>query len=760
MEKIFADIIVDISHEALDRTFQYKIPIELRDSVEIGSFVKIPFGKGNKEIGGYILDITDKANYDEAKLKSIISVDTNGDLVEEKLIKLGYFIKKNYGSTMITALKTVLPIKKTVKEKQLKTVVLLLDEESAKEKLDFYECKHQTARYRLLKELIEEHQIEHNIVTTKLNISPATLKVMEEQGVIKIQSERVYRNQSGSFESNNKPVLNDEQKAIADSIIFDIKESQRNHDNNILDEKNDNTFLIRGVTGSGKTEIYMEVIDSVISLGRQVIVLIPEIALTYQTVMRFKKRYGDRVSTLHSKLSLGERYDQFERAKKGEIDVMIGPRSALFTPFRNLGLIVIDEEHESSYKSDKMPKYHAREVAHELARLHNAAVILGSATPSIESFYRAKNNEIKLFEIDKRAKASSLAKAEIIDLREELKAGNTSMFSRLLKEKIEDRLLKKQQVMLFLNRRGYAGFVSCRICGHVFKCPHCDVSLSLHGKNRMVCHYCGYETGSVKICPECGSPYVGTMKAGTEQVEESVKNLFPYASVLRMDADTTKTKDSYENILSAFANKEADILIGTQMIVKGHDFPDVTLVGILAADMSLHVNDYRAAERTFQLITQAAGRAGRSSDDGEVIIQTYSPDNYSIISAAKQDYNAFYNEEISYRDLLSYPPVGHMLAVLIEATNENLGEKTAHDLAESVKNGIIDRNLVDKVRIVGPAKATIQRINDIYRNMIYIKSKDYERLTEIKDLIESVFEKNPNQKNLRITFDFDPLNGY
>lgn len=742
--KKYADIIVNISHEALDKTFQYEIPDCLLAVVEVGSYVRIPFGNGNKEITGYVLNISDKPSFDVNRIKSIAGVETGGDLVEAKLIKLAYFLKSNYGSTMITALKTVLPIKKKVKEKKIRTVSLVLSENEAKEKLNFYIEKHQKARARLLEELINEKDIDYSLIVNKLNVSAKTMDVMVEQGVIEITEKRVYRNSVNGGFIPAKNTLNEDQRKIADEVITDLNGDIKK------------TYLIRGVTGSGKTEIYMEIIDAVVEKGQQAIVLIPEISLTYQTVMRFQKRYGDRVSTLHSKLSAGEKYDQFLRAKNGEIDVMIGPRSALFTPFSNIGVIIMDEEHEQSYKSEQMPKYHAREVAIELARLHNASVVLGSATPSIESFYKARNGEFKLFELDRRAKASELATTSIVDLREELKAGNKAMFSRELYSKIEDRLMKNQQVMLFLNRRGYAGAISCRACGEVIKCPHCDVSLSQHGKYKMMCHYCGYETRLVDKCPTCGSTYVGGMKAGTEKVEESVKKAFPFARVLRMDADTTKTKDSYENILAAFANKEADILVGTQMIVKGHDFPDVTLVGILVADMSLHVNDYRASERTFQLITQAAGRAGRSELKGEVVIQTYSPDNYSIVAAGKQDYNAFYQEEIDYRDMLMYPPVGHMLAILIESLDERFVKNSAQNLAERLKNVIMKRSLQRDIRVIGPAEATISKINEVYRQVIYLKSRDYDKLTFIKDFIESM---EPD-KRIRITFDFDPMSGY
>jgi len=449
----YANIIVNISHENLDRTFQYIIPDELKGLVDVGSYVKVPFGKGNKEIAGYVLEITDKADYDVTKLKSIISISNDGSLTDEKLIKLAYFMKKNYGSTMINALKTVLPVKKKIKEKVLKRINLIISDEEALEKLEIYTKKHQTARARLLKELICDKSLDYSIVTNKLNISSATLKVLEEQGVIEIEASRVFRNSKVEASVQNKKILNEEQQKIADEIISD-------YTNNI-----NKTYLIRGITGSGKTEIYMEVIDEVIKSGRQAIVLIPEISLTYQTVMRFFRRYGDRVSTLHSKLSEGEKYDQFVRAKNKEIDVIIGPRSALFTPFSDIGVIIIDEEHEGSYKSEKMPKYHSREVAIELARLHNASVILGSATPSVDAYFKSKEGEYKLFELDRRANNAVLPRVSVVDLRDELKAKNRSMFSRELQSKMEDRLLKGEQIMLFLNRRGHSGFVSCRSCG-------------------------------------------------------------------------------------------------------------------------------------------------------------------------------------------------------------------------------------------------------------------------------------------------------
>lgn len=745
----YANIIVNISHENLDKSFQYKVPSQLEGTVSVGDYVSIPFGRGNRIINGYVLELTDQPAFDPDKQKAIIEIVKDADLVESKLLKLAAWMKEEYGSTMITALKTVLPIKKNVKKQEKKRIVLAVPTEEAYDSLRTFEKKHQTARARILRELIAERSLDYRLVTSKLNISPATLRLLSEQGILRIESERVYRNayhETGEEASENgapsyaKPVLNPEQKQIADAIIEDLKAGSHK------------SYLIRGITGSGKTEVYMEIIEEVIRGGRQAIVLIPEIALTYQTVLRFYKRFGDRVSTLHSKLSEGERYDQFERARKGEIDVMIGPRSALFTPFANLGLIVIDEEHEGTYKSDSMPKYHAAEVAMKLASLHGASLIMGSATPSVSSYYEALHGTHRLFTLDKRAKEAVLPDVEITDLREELKSGNRSIFGRSLRDKIAERLEKEEQIMLFLNRRGYAGFVSCRSCGHVMKCPHCDVSLSEHSGNKLVCHYCGYERPAVSECPECHSKMIGGMRAGTQQIEQQIKKIFPQARVLRMDADTTKTKDSYEQILSSFANREADILVGTQMIVKGHDFPYVTLVGILAADLSLYATDYRSSERTFQLLTQAAGRAGRGERKGEVVIQTYNPEHYSITCAAAQDYESFYKEEVAYRELLQYPPCAHLLAILAESPDEELAASYARHLADYLKNDIMGN-------MIGPADAAVRKISDVFRQVTYIKSQDASELRRIKDKAEQYCTDHPDAK-IRITFDFDPLHGY
>ncbi len=592
-------------------------------------------------------------------------------------------------------------------------------------------------------ELCKEPVLPYELVTGRLNVTAATLKSLQNQGVISIESENYYRNPV-KLETAREAglVLSKEQADIRDNVLSDFDQGKRK------------AYLIHGITGSGKTEVYLSLIEGMIRRKKQCIMLIPEIALTYQTLLRFYKRFGDRVSVMNSTLSAGEKFDQWERARKGELDVIIGPRSALFVPFPDLGLIIMDEEHENSYKSETMPRYHARETARYLAKMKKATLVLGSATPSLEAYYGAKQGSYDLFTLNKRLTGGDLATVSIIDLRQELKSGNRSIFSRKLQELMEDRLQKKEQMILFLNRRGYAGFVSCRACGYVMKCPHCDVSLSQHIGGKLVCHYCGYEMRQPEKCPTCSSPYLLGFKAGTQQIEQQLYKRFPDIRVLRMDGDTTRTKDSYQKILSSFAEGEADVLVGTQMIVKGHDFPNVTLVGVLAADLSLNDNDYRAGERTFQLLTQAAGRAGRGGKPGVAVIQTYRPDHYSIIKAASQNYEDFYEEEILYRELGSYPPAAHMMAVLVTSAREERGEKLARQLTVLAKNFLKEGKA--KASVIGPAKASIGKINDIYRFVMYCKAFDYGQLTSVKDKIEQYLETLV-LKEENVQFDFDPV---
>lgn len=735
----FANIIIDISHENVDRLFQYKIPEDLLSVLEPGMCVSIPFGKGNQLRNGVVMERTSRADYPVDRLKEIVAVVPDSVTVSGDAIRLAAWMKRNYGSTMIAALKTVLPAKQAYKPRIHKSVIRLQTQEQLQESLAEAVRKKQSAKIRILTELMTEAILPYELVSGKLHISPATLGSLERQGVIEVRSESGYRNPVRlKPAAETAKQLSEEQSAIINEITREYTQGIRG------------TYLIHGITGSGKTEVYISLIKNIVSMGKQCIVLIPEIALTYQTLLRFYKKFGDRVSVMHSSLSKGEKYDQCERARRGDIDVIIGPRSALFVPFPRLGMIIIDEEHEPSYKSESMPRYHARETAQALAVMKSAALVLGSATPSLEAYFRAREGKYKMFSLTRRLTGGTLPTVYTVDLRNELQAGNRSIFSRKLQELITARLAAGEQIILFLNRRGYAGFVSCRSCGHVMKCPHCDVSLAKHKGGRLLCHYCGYATTDVTRCPECGSGYILGFRAGTQQIEETINKMWPAARVLRMDGDTTKKKDSLRQILTAFSEGQADILIGTQMIVKGHDFPGVTLVGIIAADLSLNANDYRAGERTFQLLTQAAGRAGRGDKPGEVVIQTYRPEHYSIVRAAEQDYEKFYEEEIIYRQLASYPPASHMLAIVIGAADAEAGKHLGEEMAGSI------RASGSSARIIGPAEASVSKIKDIYRFVLYIKHADYQELVKVKDIIEEKMNQGENRKET-VQFDFDPM---
>lgn len=701
----FAGVIVDISHEQLDKIFQYIIPETMLPELEIGMKVQIPFGKTRRT--GYVVDISDEPEIDISRMKSLTGICGHSVTIDGRMIKLANWIKNHYGSTMNQALKLVMPVKEKVRNIEKKTIHLLISKEEAEEYAKEAARKRYTARARLLETLAKTPVVDYSLLTRKLNINLTTVKTLENKGIIEITTHTMFRNTiKNTIKSGEKILLNEEQRYVAESIIKDMENGDMM------------PSLIKGVTGSGKTEVYLELIEWVINRGGDVICLIPEISLTYQTVMRFYNRFGDIVSVINSKMSKGERYDSFEMAKSGKIRIMIGPRSALFTPFNRLSLIIIDEEHESAYKSENVPRYHARETAIELAKMTGAKVVLGSATPSLESYYNAKAGRFKLYELNNRAGLAGFPTAEIVDLREELRNGNRTMFSNRLMELMKEKLSKKEQVMLFLNRRGYLGFLSCRNCGHVITCPHCAVSLTEHGNGRLVCHYCGYETPGIKICPECGSKHIGRFKAGTELVESEIKKLFPDNKVLRMDADTTRNKDGHAKILEAFENHEADILIGTQMIVKGHDFPNVTLVGVLLADVSLYSPDYMAAERTFELITQAAGRAGRGNKEGNAVIQTYSPEHYSIVHACNHDYESFYNEEIAFRELMDYPPVYNFMTVRIASEDE---QKTV-ELSEKIKQ--LTDKADSRTKIIGPGKAPVYKVKDVFSGRYIIRIKN------------------------------------
>ena len=549
--------------------------------------------------------------------------------------------------------------------------------------------------------------------------------------MIQIETKRFYRSVLPKESANlEKKQLNEEQQVIVDELISSYQAGVRT------------PALLYGITGSGKTEVYMHLIEWMIRQNKQVIVLIPEISLTYQVILNFYSRFGEQVSMINSRLSDGERSDQLERARNGEISIMVGPRSALFTPFSNLGLIIIDEEQEGAYNSEQIPRYHTRETAEKLAQLTNSLLLLGSATPSIEAFSRAESGEYRKFCLTKRAVLGScLPNVQVVDMRKELASGNRSVFSRELREKMEECLAKKQQMMLFINRRGFSRVVSCRSCGKPIECPHCDVALTEHLGDKLVCHYCGYTKAMPRSCPLCGSPYLAGFGLGTQKAEMMIKAQFPSARVLRMDMDTTSKKDGHEQILDAFRRKEADILVGTQMIVKGHDFPGVTLVGILAADMSLYNCDFRSSERTFQLLTQAAGRAGRGMEPGNVIIQTYDPENYSIQTAANQDYESFYNQEIRFRRRMQYPPIGWMCEVMAVSAEEELANQWIWQVQL-----LINKRFCDIIKIIGPSDAPIARLKDMWRKHLYIRSNDHKAYLEAMELIQEITEQAAVQK--------------
>ena len=735
----YADIIVDITHEKLDRTFQYRIPEALEDKIFPGSQVKIPFGNGNRLVTGYVLSVSGEAKFEESRMKEIRELSEDAVTVEARLITLAAWMKHTYGSTMIQALKTVLPVKSKSKAREKRRIVLIQTPDAARETLEELGRKKYKAKARLVERLLEEQSLDYTEAAKKLKVTAATVKSLEEQGVIKVtQSTRSQSPGSGTKEPGVRFQLSDSQEQAAEGIFREWKEKDR-------------PCLLQGVTGSGKTMVYMKLIEKVLQEGRQAIVLIPEIALTYQNVERFRGYFGDRIAVLNSKMTPAQRYEQMELASEGQVSIMLGPRSALFTPFPNLGLIIIDEEHESSYKSEVTPRYHARETAIERARLEQAHVVLGSATPSVDAYYRCRTGEFALFVLEGRYGSSRLPDVCIVDMREELKKGNRSILSTALAERMSTCLERKEQAMLFLNRRGYAGFISCRSCGYVVKCPHCDVSLTEHNDGTLVCHSCGYRVRQQNRCPSCGSPYIGGFRAGTQQIEQIVQKTFPGVRTLRMDADTTRNRESYGKILSAFADREADVLIGTQMIVKGHDFPGVTLVGVLAADLSLNAADYRAGERTFQILTQAVGRAGRKEKKGTAVIQTYQPEHYSIRAAAAQDYPAFFDEEIGYRELMDYPPAYHMMAIHASCPEEERLEQAM----EYIRRFLLRFHVEPRVQLIGPARESVAKISDLYRFVLYVKASSPEVLFSLRERLERYIEINSGFSNIYIQFDFN-----
>lgn len=740
---VYIDVIVDISVNSLDRIFQYRVPEKLLDAVTVGCQVNVPFGSGNRRRQAYVIGVDTVLAYDASKIKDILGV-TKAPAATGQLIALADWMHERYGCTMAQALKTVLPVKKSVKEVK-RTAYFLADREGAQQLLEkSRKSRREKARVRLLEAMLKEGCMSKETVTGVLQISASTMKSILQTGVIREETSQVYRNPVRQrLDGWQEVCLNDEQMNAVASIWQNAAICREHW------SREQGMHLLYGITGSGKTEVYMALMEKVLNEGRQIIVLIPEISLTLQTVSRFYARFGSQIAVMNSRLSAGERYDQYMRAKRGEASIMIGPRSALFTPFDRLGLIIIDEEHESAYQSEIVPRYQVAEVAARRAEMSGALVVLGSATPSVAVYQKAREGMIGLHRLTQRARTGSrLPDVKVVDLREEFRMKNRGILSQSLHEAMDACLKRGDQMMLFLNRRGYAGFVSCRSCGYVVKCRHCDVSMTVHHHTLLKCHYCGSEQPMPRVCPSCGSPYIAGFGVGTQKVEEFVQKEFPEARILRMDRDTTSGKDDMGRILQTFSEGGADILIGTQMIVKGHDFANVTLVGILAADLSLFAGDYQSSERTFQLLTQAAGRAGRGDRPGEVIIQTYQPEHYCIQTAAAQDYDSFYSQEIRFRQMLHYPPDRQMMVMLAEGEHDQQTGQAVQKLRE-----IAGEADFEAVEFIGPSRAGIAKAKDLYRYTMYMKHQDIKELMRLRDFLEGYLKWSQQFSNIYFTFD-------
>lgn len=730
--KLYAEVIINSEALEIDRPFTYKVPEEFNNEIKIGQIVKVPFGKGNKTSEGFILNLKNDDNI-KFKTKNIAAILVKDPVIDEDDINLIEFLREKTLCKYIDAFRLLIPvgIMKGAKAKKKKVIVLKNEDLSNIKNPDGYKkivefFKTNSGKYTK-SELINEH-----------SISQYKLNKLIENEVLSIEEESVFRYNDRVYNKDSAKTLTIEQENIIREYI----------------NSDDKMFLLKGVTGSGKTEVYMKLVERVLLEGKSAIILVPEIALTPQMIERFKGRFGVNVALFHSKLSDGERFDEWFRVKDGKAKVIVGARSAIFLPAKNLGLIIIDEEHENTYKSEQNPKYQTKEVAEYLSELKGCKVILGSATPSIETYYRALTGEMKLLELNSRVDNKPMPPMKVIDMRNELKGGNKSLFSRELFIAIQERLKRKEQIILFLNRRGFSTFVSCRSCGYVFKCDECDISMTYHKNGLLICHYCGKTKREPRECPKCHSKYVKFFGAGTQRVEEEVKKYFNNAGILRMDVDTTRDKHSYERIYNTFKNGEADILIGTQMVSKGLDFKNVTLVGILAADMSINIPDYRAAERTFQIITQVAGRAGRGDKQGEVLIQTYTPQHYSLQYAVNYDYEGFYEKEFTVRAMMKYPPFGKLLLINGTSKKEELLKNFMHKITMMIKPLV--ENCLD-IEILGPIPCMISKVKENYRWQIVIKGEFDSYFS--KNIKEILYDENKNVYNdIRISMDINPNN--
>ncbi|MCL6797364.1 primosomal protein N' [Bacillus altitudinis] len=798
---MIAEVIVDVTTKAIDRPFDYRVPDRFKGLVKAGMRVVVPFGP--RKIQGFVTKIKEETDVQSGNIKDIVDLFDLSPVLTDELLELSHWLTEKTLSYHITALQSMLPA--AMKAKYEKEIQVLSAEElpqSLKELFGQQESilyadippeqlkpiqKHvqkghlevryhvsqksgkkkvRTLQVAVTKEKLEEkqEQLKKNAVKQKALLtflfqanettflakdlqqqtgaSSQTIKALIQEGLLTESYEEIYRDpyRDRKFTPSTPLDLTTEQAEAAKPIHQAVS-----------DEKHE-TFLLHGVTGSGKTEIYLQTIDHVLQKGKEAIVLVPEISLTPQMVQRFKERFGSNVAVLHSGLSTGEKYDEWRKIHRKEVKLVVGARSAVFAPFENLGMIIIDEEHESSYKQEEMPRYHAKDVAIKRAGRHQCPVVLGSATPSLESYARAKKGVYTLLTLKRRVNQQQLPHVSLIDMREELRNGNRSMFSEELMLRLKEVLERKEQAVLFLNKRGYSSFVMCRDCGYVEQCPHCEISLTYHRfQKRLKCHYCGHEAPVPAECPECHSEHIRYFGTGTQRVEEELTKVLPEARVIRMDVDTTSRKGAHEKLLTSFGNKEADILLGTQMIAKGLDFPDVTLVGVLSADTSLHIPDFRSSEKTFQLLTQVSGRAGRHEKAGSVIIQSYTPSHYSIELTKQHDYEAFYEQEMLHRRHQSYPPF-YFLA-MVTVSHEEV-TKAAHVTDKIVQ--FLKMNCAPNTRILGPAASPIAKIKDRYRYQCVIKYKRENELASLLRKIQDHYQKEMEQKQLMISIDMNP----
>lgn len=719
---MYAQVILSISHTDIDRVFDYAVPDELLEFIKIGMRVRVPFGKGGKITEGYVVGVKDKTDVPLEKIKNIAYVPDDFPVFSETMLKLAMWMKERYFATLSRCLQTIIPSGIKDKTDYYKTVKYVRAGINALDSIIKYENdKRRCKRSDVINYVINKGELP--LSELKKSVGDYTVSVLREEKALNVYNKKVLADTyiCSIKEDINKFQLNEGQKGIIESWDNERKDKNR-------------PFLIHGVTGSGKTEIYIKIIEKVIEEGKQAVVLVPEISLTPLMTGRFMSRFGDKAAVTHSKMNFRERFNCWKRAQNGDISVVIGPRSALFMPFGNLGAVIVDEEHEKSYISETSPCYDAVETAEKLCILSGASLVMGTATPSVKTYYRCTIGEVRYSSLKNRAvEGSKEPKMEMVDMRNELKNGNRSIFSGKLYSAIASNIKNRKQTMLFINRRGYSTFISCRSCGYVMKCTHCDVSYKYHASSgKLKCHYCGQAVDKPKVCPVCGSKYIRYFGTGTQKVEEEVKKFFPDARVLRMDTDTVSGKNGYADILNKFAAGKADILVGTQMIAKGHDFKNVTLVGILAADISLNTGDYDSYERTFQLITQVAGRAGRSEMEGRVVVQTYEPDNPALISAINGDSDGFYTREIAFRKSMGYPPCE--ACGYIEITG--VDEKNAYECAQQAG---YDFKKYKQLNVLGPVSEYISKIKDEYRFKIILRSNDKNVLMKA---IKEVFEVN------------------